>query len=66
MKVSLSGLLKKAAMACEAKRTDGGSHFYGGEGFAIRELLQNLQELKTRKAEGEKVIDEFFKVYVLE
>lgn len=47
MRVSLSGLLEKAARACDNVKKRN-----GGEGFAVRELLRNLQELKSRKAEG--------------
>lgn len=58
MQVSLSGLLEKAARSCEGRS--------GGESFAIRELLKNLRELRDRKAEGEAVIAEFFRLYVIE
>ena len=54
MKVSLPGLLKNldsvmddSALTCGLRGT-------------LDELLNNLRELKGRKAEGEKVIDEFF------
>lgn len=57
MTQSLSGLLNKAADIVERR---GGS---AGLDFALRELLQNLQELRERKSEGEKVLDEFFSVY---
>lgn len=59
MTVSLSGLLSNASRACDLALA-------GGEGFAVMELLKNLAELKERKAEGESVIDEFFRLYAID
>lgn len=64
MQVSLPGLLEKAARACEQTSSNGTNRF-GGEAFAIRELLKNLRELRDRQAEGEAVIAEFFRLYII-
>lgn len=58
MNVSLTGLLSKAAQSCRDRN--------GGEDFALRQLHDHLRELYDRREEGQKVLDEFFAVYVFQ
>lgn len=60
MMVSLHGLIRNATRAIK------GAGDGRGVAFELDTLLKNLRELKSRKAEGEKVLDEFFALYVLE
>jgi hypothetical protein len=57
MTVSLGGVLRKSARFMDAHGED------TGLSFMLDELLKHLKELRDRKAEGEKVIDEFFTLY---
>jgi len=57
MVISLPGLINNAARHIEQ---DGDRR---GFAFDLRHLLKNLKELHQRKAEGEKVLDEFFAIY---
>ena len=59
MNVSLNGLLRSVGLNITGEQA-------GGYRYALAELLKNLKELKSRKAEGEKVIDEFFELYVVD
>lgn len=60
MMQSLPGLINNAARHIEQ---DGDTR---GFAFDLRHLLKNLKELHQRKAEGQKVLDEFFAVYVMD
>jgi hypothetical protein len=57
--ISLTGAISQSARTLEG---------VGDPGLAVvlRELLKNLAELRERKAEGQKVLDEFFRVYVIQ
>lgn len=57
MTQSLPGLLNKVASHLDAHDEE------SGLSSCIRQLLLNLRELRERKAEGEKVLDEFFAIY---
>lgn len=54
-RVSLTGLIGKAAQCCDR-----------GQAFTLREMLKHLAELKSRRLEGTRVIDEFFALYAIE
>lgn len=58
MTQSLPGLLNNSADYLETMdaKTGGISH-------GLRTLLVNLRELRERKTEGEKVLNEFFAIY---
>ncbi len=60
MKVSLDGLIRNI---CEVlkKSKDPQSPGYA---YMLEEMAKNMKEIQRRKEEGEKVIDEFFSLYV--
>jgi hypothetical protein len=59
MNVSLTGLIKNA---CWELKGHGDPNAYA---FMLQELLKHLIELKTRRLEGTAVIDEFFRLYIV-
>ena len=58
MKISLNGLIHQSSKALTGP-------YAKAYRYSLLELLGNLSELKQRKAEGEKIIDEFFNCYDL-
>ena len=56
MKVSLEGIL----LYSEKERMNKGGK------YMLKELYGNLKKMKERKNEGEKVLDEFFNLYIFE
>lgn len=56
MQVSLDGLFRSVCLDLRGERAD-------AYRYTLLELLGNIKELYTRKAEGEKVLDEFFQCY---
>jgi chloramphenicol O-acetyltransferase len=60
--ISIDGLMVNICRALESS-DDAYSAAYA---YTVCEMVSNLKELKSRKSEGEVVIDEFFSLYVLD
>jgi len=62
--VSLKGLVKNISEVLNDPEVKEMYPHSGGFAYTLEEMAKNMEELKARKKEGEKVIDEFFSLYV--
>lgn len=64
MKVDLKGLMNNICEILEDQEVTDKYNHSAAYAHLLQEMVENLAELRDRKAEGEKVIDEFFNLYV--